>query len=374
MTGGDAPSETQSTSDLLRHLVSVSDPDNRDTYLSMYVDLQDPHRSKVLHRRVRAIRSALDDRRLSEAVESMYERGMAMIEALPDKPRSAAAFLHIDGEADLAHGLGARIDNAIILDASPYVLPLARFADEYEGFLLVLLDGQRATIHHVEGAVAEARVEHEHSAIGRHKKGGWSQMRYQRNREGVVKGFYDDVSRQLDELLRELGDMRLILAGPGSAKAQFQTRLSKRAEGLIVAVEDADMSDGDTVLLRRFVELAKEEEDRAEEWYIDRLRHGLLTTGLATIGVEAVLDAAEAGRVESLLVAEGHTIPGVKCEPCGAYMFSPGATCPSCDGAGNEVDLANESVEAAIRSSSHVEFIDDPFLAEIGGIAALLRW
>jgi len=362
------------TAELLQQLASMSDADNRDTYLSLYVDMQDPNRARVLHRRVRAIRAAVSDRELSNSIESMYDKGMEMIQNLPGKPRSAAAFLHLNGEIEHAEGLGARIDNAVILDASPYVLPLARFADEYEGFLLVLLDAQRASIHHIEGAVSEARMEHEHTAIGRHKKGGWSQMRYQRNREGVVKGFYDDVSNQLDQLLSELGDLRLIVAGPGSAKTQFQTRMSKRAVGLIVAVEDADMSAGNNKLVERFVQLAKDEEGREETVYIEKLRRGLMTSGLAMMGVKAVLAAAESGRVESLLLHEGKSIPGLKCEPCGEYMFSPGSVCPSCSSAGNQVDLANEAVEAAIRSSSHVEFTDDPFLDELGGIAALLRW
>ena len=41
---------------------------------------------------------------------------------------------------------------------------------------------------------------------------------------------------------------------------------------------------------------------------------------------------------------------------------------------GNEVDLVNEAVEAAIRISAHVEFTDNEYLKEIGGVAALLRW
>ena len=48
--------------------------------------------------------------------------------------------------------------------------------------------------------------------------------------------------------------------------------------------------------------------------------------------------------------------------------------CPQCGSDGNEVDLVNEAVEAAIRISAHVEFTDNEYLKEIGGVAALLRW
>ena len=361
-------------SELLRHLSSLFDPENRDTYLSIFVDLQDTSHLKTLERRIKAIGSALDDKEIADSIGSMYDRAMELISNLEGKSRSAAVFVQLNGEIEHAISLGARINNFVALDASPYVLPLARFADEYEGFLLVLLDGQRATIYHVEGAVEEMRNEHEHSAIGRHKKGGWSQMRYQRNREGVVKHFYDEVASQVDDLIGELGQIRLMIAGPGPAKTQFLSRLSKNAQQLTIATEDADLNDNNKNLLQRFIRLAKEEEQKGEDVYIERLRKGLIKSGLGISGVKAVLEATESGRVESLLVQKEISIPGLKCEPCSTYMFSKGEVCPNCSSQGNKVDFANEAVEAAIRTSSHVEFVDDDFLKDLGNIAAILRW
>lgn len=366
--------EVQSMPELLRRLSEISDPENRDTFLSLYVDSGDPLNSKVLERRLRAITSALEDREHGEAVEKMYHKARNLISNLSGGHRSVAVFLDSENRIEEIRGLGSRIDNALILDASPYILPLARFADEHETFILLLLDGQRASIHLIEDAFAETKSEHEHSAIGRHRKGGWSQMRYQRNREGIVKGFHDQVSERLDNLLDEVGEAKIIIAGPGASKMRFQERMSKRAIESIAMVEDADLSESENQLFERFVGLAKAHEDAEEEEYIDRLRKGLMTGERAITGCEAVITATEEGRVDDLLILENHTIPGMKCEPCVRYMFKQGQTCPICGSDGNEVDLANEAVEAAIRSSSHVEFIDDPFLESIGGIAALLRW
>ena len=55
-------------------------------------------------------------------------------------------------------------------------------------------------------------------------------------------------------------------------------------------------------------------------------------------------------------------------------LVQPGHTNSQLGSDGNEVDLVNEAVEAAIRISAHVEFTDNEYLEEIGGIAALLRW
>jgi len=366
--------DEQSMSELLRMLSEISDANNEDSFLSVYVDSGDSMHQKVLERRMKAITSALKDSTTSQKVNSLFENAMQLIFQLEGGYRSVAVFLDLNDRIQVVKGLGSRIESAVVLDASPYILPLARFADEHETFILLLLDGQRASIHLIEDAFAETKSEHEHSAIGRHRKGGWSQMRYQRNREGVIKGFHDQVCERLDALLDEVGDAKIIIAGPGSSKIHIQERMSKRAVEAIAMVEDADLSESEHQIFERFVSLAKAHEDAEEEEYIERLRKGLMTGERALSGTEAVIMATEEGRVGELLVLENHSIAGRKCEPCTTYMFKQGQVCSSCGSEGNEVDLANEAVEAAIRSSSHVEFIDDPFLESIGGIAALLRW
>ena len=359
----------------LRELAGLYDDQNEDVYLSLYVDLSDKGHEATLRRRARSISSALSDREQIKNFERGLDTALASISALESKGRSAVAFIHIDGDFLRVGSLGARVETTMVLDASPYILPLARFADEYEEFLLVLIDGQHAEIHHVEQARAEQVGEASHSSLGRHKRGGWSQMRYQRIREGVVQRFYDEVCEQLDSLLLSEGDMRIIIAGPGPAKQQFRDRMSKRSESLIIAVEDMDMdSTPHDSIISRFTELARLEEGMREQVDIARLRRELLSGTLATTGIYDVLQAAEDGRLETLLVLEGHQQPGVKCEPCNTYMRTASQQCPRCGGEGNEVELMNEVTEAAIRISAHVEFTDDPLLRDLGGVAALLRW
>lgn len=359
----------------IRELAELYDDQSEDVYLSLYIDLSDKGHEVFIRRRARAICAALGDREQIKNFERGVESALASIHSLESKGRAAAAFLHIEEDFLRVGSLGARVDTTMVLDASPYILPLARFEDEYEEFLLVLIDGQHAEIHHVEQARGEQVGKASHTSLGRHKRGGWSQMRYQRIREGVVKRFYDEVTEQIDSTLREQGDMRIIIAGPGPAKQQFRDRMSKRSVGLIIAVEDIDMdSIPHDSIISRFTELAKQDESMAEQADIARLRRELLNGTLATTGIYEVLQAAEDGRLEMLLVLEGHQHPGIKCEPCNAYMRKTSQKCSRCGGDGNEVELVNEAVEAAIRISAHVEFTDDSLLKDLGGVAALLRW
>ena len=359
----------------IRELAEMYDADNRDVYLSLYVDLSNKQHERNIRRRMQAIRAALGEREQIDNLEKAVETAMGAIHSLETKGRAAVVFIHLEDDFLRCASLAARVDTTMVLDASPYILPLARFADEYEQFLLVLIDGQHAQVHHVEAARGEQVGKASHTSLGRHKRGGWSQMRYQRVREGVVKRFYDEVVEQVDHLLAEDGDMRIIIAGPGSAKQQFRERMSKRSEALVIAVENLDMDmTQHNDIISRFTLLAKQEEGERETLDIERLRKELLSGHLAMTGVHDVLQAADEGRIETLLVLEGHRQAGLKCEPCNTYLRKSGQKCPHCGSEGNDVELMNEAVEAAIRISAHVEFTDHPLLQDLGGLAAILRW
>ncbi len=362
------------TQELLRELSTVFDENNNDSYLSIYLNLDDKNKEKSISRRLQQIKHVISDRKVQEKVDSAIERCFEISAQKQSSARSMAIFIHLDSDKEWIKEIGGHIDTSMTLDASPYILPLARFSDDYDRFLLLMIDGKSAKIHYVEDAFASEESNLSHNAIGRHRKGGWSQMRYQRNREGIVKAFYDQVSEELDELINIHNSPRIIIAGPGSAKIQFQERMSKRAMELMVTVEDADSSNINNSTLQKFLSLAERLEDREEESYILQLKDGLMTGKGTAVGPKDVLIAAEEGRIKDLLLLEEYHISGRKCEPCQTYMFSKSVNCPNCNSEGNEVDLANEAVEAAIRSRSHIEFIDDPFLDNLGGIAALLRW
>ena len=144
---------------------------------------------------------------------------------------------------------------------------------------------------------------------------------------------------------------------------------------MVISLEDIDMdSVSPNQIFRKFVETAKQDEAEKEVKYIERFKRKIMTGSSALTGIYGVLDSAASGRLETLLVLEDYSIAGKKCEPCNEYMKGPTIPCSQCGSDGNEVDLVNEAVEAAIRISAHVEFTDNEYLKEIGGVAALLRW
>lgn len=358
----------------LRALCERYDADSRPAYLSLFADLSDPRHADVLGRRRKELEAAapdgIDVAALWSAAEAAYQQEKAR-----EGTRGVAVFAGPDGWVE-AHGLHEPVPTRLVLDSSPYVRPLARYADDHEPFALVLLDSEQAAVLTVLGSRGEVKAEAATSLIGRHRRGGMSQMRYQRHRQGQVDKFYDQAAGRLEDVIKEDGLVRIAVAGPGTAKREFVQRLPKGLAKLVARVEDADFGDGpvDDELVRRFTSLMRDEEAEDSRRWVAALRRELNSGDLATTGALECCRQAAGGRVERLVVLRGASVPGAKCEEH-QEAFARSGTC-HCGNAGTEVDLVNEAVEFTLRSSGWAEFVEapEPFLEGVGGVGALLRW
>ena len=361
----------------LRTLCERYDADSRPVYLSLYADLSDPRHADELQRRKGELAVAVDGALDKEEVDKLWDTAWAAYGQAKgeDGTRGIAVFVGPDGWVE-AHGLREPIRTRLVLDSSPYVRPLARFADDHESFGLILLDSENAAVYLVAQGAPELKGEQETSLIGRHRSGGMSQMRYQRHRQGQVNQFYDGVAERVAKMVAADKVERLLVAGPGTAKKEFVARLPKDLAERVVGIEDADFKDGpeDDALVRRFVALMRDEEAKESRGWVKALRRELHTGELATTGALTVAKQASAGRVERLVVLRGIALPGSKCEEH-QEVFPRSARC-HCGNDGADVDLVNEAVEFTVRSGGAWEFVEppEPFLEGVGGVGALLRW
>lgn len=360
----------------LRELCERYDDESRPVYLSLFADLSDPHHRLALERRAREVENALDGdlkdhftRAWAEAKEALEEQ------SAKDGSRGVAVFCAPDHEFLQALELGAPIPTGLVLDSSPYVRPLAKFAHDYEPFLLVLLDSEDAAIFVSAAGRAQLEAEHEHKSLGRHRSGGMSQQRFQRHRDGVVDQFYDRVAQDALRIAQEEEIQRVIVAGPGQAKGAFVERLPKELKDLVIAVEDADFTQGasDPTLANRLLPVAQDAAGKEARQTLDELKAELRRGERATTGAFPVWSEAATGRVQVLVVLKDHHVAGQKCEEHQS-VFTVESAC-HCGAAGARVDVINEAVEMAIRNKTRVEFVEhEPFLESVGGIGALLRW
>jgi peptide chain release factor subunit 1 len=211
--------------------------------------------------------------------------------------------------------------------------------------------------------------------MNKHKKGGWSQMRFQRLRQGAIDHFFKDVTDNLEKLLEKENVRRVILAGPGNAKKEFFDYLPEQLKNKVIATIDKelDVSEGELVSdsLHDFFKKEREEENEM----LQDLRAEILKGGLVAYGVDDTLNAVTSGRAELLLVNMGKRAAGWKCEHCNIFKRGDAKKCESCGEPVFNVDVVEELVEAAKSMSTKIEFFpDNEVLEELGGVAAFLRF
>jgi peptide subunit release factor 1 (eRF1) len=305
---------------------------------------------------LRMIREALDEHGL--------EQGMAMFSCW------ALDFL-------VGYPLAVSTPDLLAVGASPYIRPLAELQDEHVSFVVALMDNRQCSLHLVT-ATEPQQVDRVKGDVKNHvKKGGWSQKRYQRRRQNELLHYAKEVAEALGRLVEETGVQRVVLLGSQEAVGELERALPEALRAKVVGSETAVELGGE---LDGVMEVARElatEQERSEEQALwERIRSESLSGGLAALGARDVLAAAQAGRVEAMLVARDAAVEGMRCRDCELLAAARPQQCPGCRSTSVfPVDLVNELVALLALTSAEPEFTDPfPELAAAGGVAALLRY
>ena len=355
--------------------------DEKDIYLSVYMKSSstselDSSRSFIASR-FKAMDKSLpadDLRQPFRSTLSLVEESVASLPWKGERSRVIFAcgplsFLHV-------YRLGLEIEPLVVLDSSPFLLPLARLRDDYEDYGLLLLDSQEARLFTIRSRLLEEKIQSSIDLMNKHKKGGWSQMRYSRLRKGAIKSFLGEVVEDLARL-EGLQNMRgLVIAGPGEAKIELMEMLSPQIKERVMGLLDVSMGVKPADLVEMGDRLALDKERSLSRERAAELRSAVLRGQLYATGADKVRDALQQGRVKSLLLLDGFLIPGWICESCQHFQEgSQPESCPRCNGRTSRVNLLEELYELAQRTGAEVEFVEeDDFLRSLGGVGAILRY
>jgi len=355
--------------------------DEKDIYLSVYMKSSstselDSSRSFIASR-FKAMDKSLpadDLRQPFRSTMSLVEEAMASLPWKGERSRVIFAcgplsFLHV-------YRLGLEVEPLVVLDTSPFLLPLARLRDDYEDYGLLLLNSQEARLFTIRSRLLEEKSQSSIDLMNKHKKGGWSQMRYSRLRKGAIKSFLGEVVEDLARL-EGLQNMRgLVIAGPGEAKIELMEMLSPQIKERVMGLLDVSMGVKPADLVEMGDRLALDKERSLSRERAAELRSAVLRGQLYATGADKVRDALQQGRVKSLLLLDGFLIPGWICESC--QYFQEGSQperCPRCNGRTSRVNILEELYELAQRTGAEVEFVEeDEFLRSLGGVGAILRY
>ncbi len=349
---------------VVKQLSQVYDESSRDFFVSVYLNRGED--DKFLERRIQTCASLLE--------KDERDNFQQTIDQLKDflenhQENNIAIFASSSHDFFVSVPLPIQINNLLVVDSSPYIRPLTRILDEWESFTLVLMNSNQAKIFSVELGQADQEKRVSSDIMGRHKKGGWSQARFQRIRKGAIHDFFTEVSEKLDDL----AENQIVLAGPGVAKTQFKETLPVHLQEKIVDVIDVDMDD-EPESIKQSLGIISEKEELKGRDMVQQLRAEVLKDGLAVYGFDDTLKAAQNGQIDVLLVQKDFKVKGCLCEHCQILKSGPIKDCPVCGGPTTEADVIEEIIEFAERTGARVEFSDDEELAKLGHIGGLLRF
>ena len=353
----------------------------KDVYLTLYLpaagrENEELNRSFV-DRRANSIRKVLSgelkkqfEKTLSMAEEYVSgevaegERGRIILACEPN------SFLHV-------YRIPVEPERSMVLDTSPFLLPLARLRADYEDYGLVLVDSREARFFCIRSDSVEEREHLSTDLMNKHKKGGWSQMRFNHLRKESIKAFLSEVVDSLQDTCASTDIKGIVIAGPEDAKQKpvgmFPGDMGKRVLGIMDMPMDIPrnrmVEAGDAIL--------REEEDSRVRRRAEELKAEIMKGGLAVQGTEAVRDALEQARVSVLLMARGASLPGWICERCQNLQANarPPEECERCGGPTSEVDFMEELYELAQRTGAEVEFVEKEDMPDTDEqVAAMLRY
>jgi peptide subunit release factor 1 (eRF1) len=260
--------------------------------------------------------------------------------------------------------------------ASPYIRPLAELQDEYETFALVACDNDRTRIFLVTNETANEEASVRGGVKNHVRKGGWSQQRYERRRDNALQHYAQDVSEALAALRKQHRFGRVVLIGSSETMQEIERELPEQLAELIVAKEAFDLGRGQDALVQQAYEeyFADERQDERHLW--QRIKDEYLSHGRGAVGGTAVLEAALAGRIDTMIVTRDARIAGTQCRKCENLVHGTPQTCQQC-GSGSvfEVDLVDALTRQVELTSGEVDYVDEiPGLSKVGHVAALLRY
>jgi peptide chain release factor subunit 1 len=355
--------------------------DEKPVYLSVYLPVsgrENDHLNRIfVDSRVSAIKKALNPELRSE-FEKTFEMAESSVFDEPisgEKGRiifacSKESFLHV-------YRLAVEPEQSFVLDTSPYLLPLAKMRADYEDYGVLLVDSQEAKFTCIRSDITEEKKHLSIDLMNKHKKGGWSQMRFNHLRKGAIKSFLSEVAENVQGTCDQLETRGFVLAGPGEAKQQLMELLPYEVQQKVLGVIDVPIDIPRDELVEAGNAVLQESKDSKSRHAAEELKTALLKGGLAAHGIEDVKAALEQARVNTLLILKDSSVAGWLCERCQNLQANanPPKECDRCGGPTSAVNVIEELYEIAQRTGAKVEFVEkEDFLDSDDVVGALLRY
>jgi peptide chain release factor subunit 1 len=203
----------------------------------------------------------------------------------------------VQGVAIFAAGLDGFFSVNLLSDTVPddvrvgpdfYVAPLVPLLGRGNGSIVALIDRERGLLFVMREGRLEPLADFTEEQPGKHDQGGWSQSRYQRHIEELVRDHLRNVAEDLDKQLRSGIARHVVIVGPDEARNDFEGLLSHEAKAAVVGATAGEGYSTPSELLERalpFIQQARLAEETAilERWQEEAGRNGRAAGGLSGV-------------------------------------------------------------------------------------------
>jgi peptide subunit release factor 1 (eRF1) len=342
--------------------------------LSLYLNMQpdqhgrdnfDTFLRKELADRVRTYPAEGPER---NSLERDAERIREYVTGLDASINGLAIFACSGADLFEAIPLSAPVDeHRLYISDVPHLYPLARIADDYPRYAVLVSDTNHARLFVVAANQLAAKDTVENRKTRGHKMGGWSQARYQRRVQNDRAQHAKDVVDALGRLVSDERISSIIIAGDEVIVPLLRAELPKELADKVVDVVSLDIRAPEHQILESTTELMKQKDASTDQERVEALFDAYRGNGLGVVGPEATRAALEMGQVDELVITGTPDMidAGASASPNQAEGMQQTA----------EERIADELIARARQTAARITIVQDgSLLAPVGGVGALLRF
>jgi len=278
------------------------------------------------------------------------------------------------------------VENRLVIDEEPFLLPLLEHWYGEPSFLIALFDANEAHLferHHGRPEpVRDLEREDVAQDIQRDKPRFTVKKRFASTHHERLHGnddapFLHELSDAIAGRWKDGNFAGLILLGQSQETAALRGILPKGLDALVVGEAPHAMTGGAGDLndvVSRLVDDWRLEQQRQ---ILAELNERRKQDHLVANGATEVLDALQQGRAAQVLFGIRRDMPGARCPDCGYRFGAPIGECLYCGARCQSVNAAQDILRLAVRHRVPVVLFRAPArddtLGPAGGVAALLR-
>lgn len=272
--------------------------------------------------------------------------------------------------------LAVPVRDLLVVNHTPHVRELEAVVARHERFAVLLADRQQARLFLFHQGELLDKQDHV-DQLPRHDDDGGQMVKDQvaDHTAAAAQRHLRRAAEAAFAFWQEQPFDHLVLAGPAESAAELERELHPYLSDRLVASIPMAIHARDDEIARAAQEVEEGVEREREAAAVDRLRQAVGSGNGGVAGLDGVLEALVARRVETVLVSEGFEAPGWRCPAC-AWVGTLGRTCPLCGEEMREMtDVVEQVVEDALAQSCRVRICrDNADLDVLGRVGALLRY